>query len=66
MNYSIFDVVVMIIFGMIGYVFQKMEFDGAPLVLAFILGSMLEMSLRQSLIISHGSLSILLCAWGLR
>lgn len=57
-NYSVFDVVIMIMFGTIGYVFQKMEFEGAPLVLAFILGPMLENALRQSLIISQGSFSI--------
>jgi len=57
-NYSAFDVAIMIIFGMIGYVFRKMGFEGAPLVLAFILGSMLENALRQSLIISHGSFLI--------
>ncbi len=57
-KYSTFDVVVMIIFAVIGYAFRKMEFEGAPLVLAFILGSMLENALRQSLIISHGSFSI--------
>lgn len=57
-NYSAFDVGIMIIFGIIGYAFRKMEFEGAPLVLAFILGSMLENALRQSLIISHGSFLI--------
>jgi len=57
-DYSVFDVVMMIIFGMIGYVFRKLEFEGAPMVLAFILGAMLENAFRQSLIISQGSFSI--------
>ncbi len=57
-NFSIFDVLTMLVFGVIGYAFRKMEFEGAPLVLAFILGPMLEQALRQSLIISHGSFSI--------
>jgi len=57
-RYSPFDVVVMILFGAIGYVLRKMEFEATPLVLAFILGPMLEQALRQSLIISHGSFTI--------
>jgi putative tricarboxylic transport membrane protein len=57
-DYSVFDVVVMNIFGVIGYAFRKMEFEGAPLVLAFILGPMLENALRQSLVISYGSFLI--------
>jgi putative tricarboxylic transport membrane protein len=57
-NNSTFDILTMIVFGIIGYVFRKMGFEGAPLVLAFILGSMLEQSLRQSLIMSHGNISI--------
>lgn len=57
-NFSIFDMAVMLVFGVIGYAFRKMGFEGAPLVLAFILGPMLEQALRQSLIISHGSFSI--------
>jgi putative tricarboxylic transport membrane protein len=59
-NSSAFDVFTMVLFGIIGYVFRKMGFDGAPLVLAFILGSMLENALRQSLIISRGSFLIFL------
>ncbi len=57
-DYSVFDVLIMIIFGVIGYLFRKLQFEGAPMVLGFILGSMLENALRQSLIISQGSLSI--------
>lgn len=55
---SVFDIGVMLAFGVLGYVLRKMGFEGAPLVLAFILGPMLENSLRQSLIISHGSFLI--------
>lgn len=57
-NNSTFDILTMMVFGIIGYIFRKMGFEGAPLVLAFILGSMLEQSLRQSLIMSHGNISI--------
>jgi putative tricarboxylic transport membrane protein len=57
-NNSVFDVFVMIIFGIIGYVFRKAGYEPAPLIMAFILGPMLENSLRQSLIISGGSFGI--------
>ncbi len=55
---SVLDIGVMLGFGVLGYVLRKMGFQGAPLVLAFILGPMLENSMRQSLIISHGSFLI--------
>lgn len=55
---SVFDVSVMLIFGLIGYLFRKFKYEPAPLVLAFILTPMLENALRQSLIISEGSFSI--------
>ncbi len=57
-NFSVFDVLVMLFFGIVGYLFRKIGFDGAPLVLGFILGSMIENALRQSLIISQGSFAI--------
>jgi putative tricarboxylic transport membrane protein len=55
MNNSVFDVFVMIIFGVVGYLFRKFEFEGAPLVLAFVLGPLLDMNLRQALLMSKGS-----------
>ena len=48
----------MLIFGVIGYIFRKFEYEPAPLVIAFILGPILENSLRQSLLISGGDLLI--------
>lgn len=57
-NNSILDVLIMLIFGIIGYLFKKFGYEPAPLVLAFVLGPMLENSLRQSLLMSGGSLSI--------
>ncbi len=50
----------MLIFGIIGYLFKKFDFEPAPLVMAFILGSIMENAFRQSLIISGGSLTIFL------
>jgi putative tricarboxylic transport membrane protein len=55
---NIADVWVMIIFGAIGYIMRKMKYPAAPLVLALVLGPMVEMSLRQSLTISHGNVAI--------
>jgi putative tricarboxylic transport membrane protein len=54
-NSSVTDVLIMNLFGLIGYAMKRYDFSGAPLILAFILGPMLERSLRQSLILSHGS-----------
>jgi putative tricarboxylic transport membrane protein len=55
---SIVDVIIMSIFGIIGYLFKKLEYEGAPLILAFILGPLFEKSLRQSLMMSKGSFAI--------
>ena len=57
-NSSMFDVGMTIFFGLLGYVMKKMDYPVAPLVLALVLGNMLETSLRQSLIISNGGLGI--------
>jgi len=51
---AIFDIYVMIAFGIVGYLMKKFEYEGAPLVLAFVLGPLLENNLRKSLILSHG------------
>jgi putative tricarboxylic transport membrane protein len=58
LNNSTFDVALMMIFGLLGYLFRKFEYEPAPLILAFVLGPMFEMNLRQSLIISKGSFLI--------
>jgi len=56
---SAFDVVVMVLFGILGYIFRKYGYEPAPLIMAFILGPTLENSLRQSLLMSQGDFSIL-------
>lgn len=53
-----FDVFLMILFGVIGYMMRKFEYEPAPLVLGFILGDILEESLRRSLIMADGSFLI--------
>ena len=55
---SMIDIWYMLIFGIVGYVFKKLDYPLAPLVLALVLGDMAENSLRQSLIMSQGSLVI--------
>jgi putative tricarboxylic transport membrane protein len=55
---SMIDVWYMLLFGVIGYVFKKLDYPLAPLVLALVLGDLAESSLRQSLIMSGGSLGI--------
>jgi putative tricarboxylic transport membrane protein len=55
---NVFDMWVMFFFGVVGYLMRKMDYPPAPMVLALVLGPMVEMSLRQSLTISHGSLAI--------
>src|SRR5713226_9390779 len=57
-NNAMFDVWLMLIFGVVGYVFKKLDYPIAPLVLALVLGDMAENALRQSLIMSYGSLAI--------
>jgi putative tricarboxylic transport membrane protein len=57
---SMIDIWYMIGFGLVGYVFKKLDYPLAPLVLALVLGDMSENALRQSLIMSQGSLGIFL------
>jgi putative tricarboxylic transport membrane protein len=52
------DVIIMLIFGIVGYLMRKFRYDGAPMVLALVLGGELETSLRQSLMLSRGDFSI--------
>ena len=52
------DVICMLAFGVLGYLFRKFKYEGAPMVLALVLGPMMEQSFRQSLISSRGSFAI--------
>jgi len=54
-NNSGFDVIVVIVCGFLAYGLRKGGFDLAPLLLAFLLGSLLEQNLRQGLILGYGS-----------
>ncbi|HHW01403.1 MAG TPA: C4-dicarboxylate ABC transporter permease [Thermoanaerobacterales bacterium] len=55
---SLFDVGLMLLFGIVGYFMKKLEFPTAPVVLALVLGPMAEGSLRRAMIMSHGSWAI--------
>jgi putative tricarboxylic transport membrane protein len=55
---SVFDIYIMLIFGILGYLMKKFGYEGAPMVLAFVLGPMMEQNLRKSLILSQGDFSI--------
>lgn len=57
-NNSIFDVYVAIFFGILGYIMVKLGFQGSPIVLALILGPMLEENFRRSLVLSEGKYDI--------
>ena len=57
-NLSTFDLGVLLCFGVLGYVFRKLDYDLAPFVLAMILGPSIEVAFRQSLMGSGGSFSI--------
>jgi putative tricarboxylic transport membrane protein len=57
-NNAMFDVWMMLVFGVLGYLFKKLKYPLAPLVLALVLGDMAESSFRQAMLLSQGSLSI--------
>jgi putative tricarboxylic transport membrane protein len=56
---SAFDVFIMLLFGVLGYVLKKFDFPMAPIVLTLILGPLMERSLRRSMEMSQGNFSIL-------
>ena len=60
---ALLDVTVMMVFGVVGYVFKKLSYPLAPLVLALVLGDMAETSFRQSMLQSQGSLAIFWSNW---
>ena len=54
-NNNRYDVIIMTTFGLIGYIMKKVDYEAAPLVLALVLGPMMENALRRSLVLSDGS-----------
>jgi putative tricarboxylic transport membrane protein len=51
--------VIMLVFGVVGYFMKKLDYEPAPLILALVLGRMAEESIRQTLVLSRGSLGVL-------
>ncbi|MCK6449880.1 MAG: tripartite tricarboxylate transporter permease [Alphaproteobacteria bacterium] len=62
-NNNVFDVVMVIVFGVVGYLMKKCNYPLAPMVLAIVLGDRAEESFRQSLLGSQGSLSVFWSNW---
>jgi len=57
-NNNIVEIFIMVIAGVAGLILRRLGFDGAPFLLALVLGPMMESSLRQALLISRGSFAI--------
>jgi putative tricarboxylic transport membrane protein len=57
-NNSVFDMWMMLAFGVLGYLLRGWAYEGAPLLLGLVLGPKLEVAFRQSVMISHGDLAI--------
>jgi putative tricarboxylic transport membrane protein len=53
------DVMMIAVFGLVGYGFIKLGFEPAPMLLGFVLGNLMEENLRRALVLSHGDLSVL-------
>jgi putative tricarboxylic transport membrane protein len=62
-NNSAFDVWMIVLFGFLGYVFNKLNYPLPPLVLALVLGNLAESSFRQSMLLSQGSITIFWSNW---
>lgn len=57
-NNNVWDVWIMLGFGALGYIFNKLGCETAPLILGFILGPMMEENMRRALLLSRGDLSV--------
>jgi putative tricarboxylic transport membrane protein len=60
---NMLDVWLMVVFGVVGYVFKKLDYPLAPLVLALVLGDAAESSFRQSMLLSQGSITVFWSNW---
>jgi len=58
LNSNVAEIVIMLVFGIAGFFLRRLGFEGAPFILAMVLGPIMETSLRQSLLISRGSFTI--------
>jgi putative tricarboxylic transport membrane protein len=60
MNNSVQDLFIMVGFGVIGYLMKRLDIPATPIILGIVLGRLMEEKMRQSLVISDGSLMIFL------
>ncbi|HYT54580.1 MAG TPA: tripartite tricarboxylate transporter permease [Verrucomicrobiae bacterium] len=58
LNSNVVEIIIMLIFGIAGFFLRRLGFEGAPFILAMVLGPIMETSLRQTLLISRGSFSV--------
>lgn len=58
LNNNTHEVILMVVFGVIGYFMKKLDYETAPLIMAMVLSPLMENNLRQSLLLSHGSFLI--------
>jgi TctA family transporter len=56
-NLNVYDVFSISVFGLLGYLFYKLDFEPAPLVLGFVLGPMLEEHLRRAMMLGQGDVT---------
>ncbi len=57
-NNNSYDIIIMAVFGLVGYLMKKFNYEAAPLVLALVLGPMMETALRRSLVLSDGGFGV--------
>src|SRR5689334_762289 len=60
---SMFDVYLMVVFGVAGYAFKKLQYPLAPMVLALVLGNNAENAFRQAMLMSQGNMTIMWSNW---
>jgi putative tricarboxylic transport membrane protein len=60
---NMLDVWMMVVFGLVGYAFRKLDYPLAPMVLALVLGDAAESSFRQSMLMSQGDMRIFFSNW---
>lgn len=58
LNIRTFDIIIVFVFGILGYILDKMEYSPAPIVLGVILGNMIDENFRRALTVSSGDPSI--------
>jgi putative tricarboxylic transport membrane protein len=58
LNNSSLDIYMTLLFGFLGYIFVKLKCEPAPMILAFVLGPLMEENLRRALLISRGDPSV--------